>query len=486
MFRRWPPLLLACSLVFAFSHVVQAAEYVIITRESLAAEFQRLADYRTAHGLPAEVRTVESIDAQYPGGVDAAERVRLYLQDAYAQSGTLWVLLGGDAEVVPVRYARSSLYNLEEMILSDSYFMCLDGTWNADGDAFFGEIEDEVDLAPELFIGRAPVSDALEVHLFVDKTIVYENQTPGSAYPNSALFMAERIFQNLHGAELAEPAIDALPPFFEVVRLYEEAKNWPGALPLNRAAAIDAMNQGFGIVQHIGHSEEDYWSLGDDVLTPADVDQLTNGPLYSVVYTFNSESAAFDVDDAMGEHWLTSPQGGAVALIGSSAYIYINAWRDIEAEWLRLVFEDSVPALGVVSALARLPFVQLGQSESAFRQTLFSFTLLGDPALELRGAGTTGVAGDGAPAHPLELSVSPNPFTASTSIALDTGAGDAVRVGIYDAAGRLVRDLAQGVRGRAVIRWDGKAQSGDLAPGVYFLRLDSAAGTATHKLVRVR
>lgn len=82
----------------------QAVEYVIITNQTLAEGFQEIADWKTRKGVPAVVRTVEWIYSHYPG-VDQAEKVRNFIIDAYQNWGTQYFMLGGDSDVVPIRYA---------------------------------------------------------------------------------------------------------------------------------------------------------------------------------------------------------------------------------------------------------------------------------------------------------------------------------------------------------------------------------------------
>ncbi|MBN2564973.1 MAG: hypothetical protein JXB46_04615, partial [Candidatus Eisenbacteria bacterium] len=77
-------------------------EYLIVTSDELEPYFQPLADWKTQKGVPAAIRTVSWIEANYPGGCDTAERIRLFLKDAYASWGTTYVLLGGDTQIVPV------------------------------------------------------------------------------------------------------------------------------------------------------------------------------------------------------------------------------------------------------------------------------------------------------------------------------------------------------------------------------------------------
>lgn len=88
------------------------------------------------------------------------------------------------------------------------------------------------------------------------------------------------------------------------------------------------------------------------------------------------------------------------------------------------------------------------------------------------------------------LGVTPNPVTTSATIRFELGTGGgAVRVGIFDAGGRRVRTLAGGAFAPGVhaVAWDGRDESGgESARGVYFARIETAAGTATRKLVVAR
>ncbi|MCE9626771.1 MAG: hypothetical protein K8R56_02505, partial [Candidatus Eisenbacteria bacterium] len=89
-------------------------QYVIITNDAMAPTFQQLADWKTQSGVPAVVRTLSFIRQQYPIGADDAERIRLFIRDAYSRWGVKWVLLGGDTDIIPERLAFNvSFYQLE-------------------------------------------------------------------------------------------------------------------------------------------------------------------------------------------------------------------------------------------------------------------------------------------------------------------------------------------------------------------------------------
>ena len=85
--------------------------------------------------------TTDFIVANYRNGADIQETIRLFLQDAYAKWGTEYVLLGGDTDVLPARYVINTFYPTysQTSIPVDLYYAALDGNWNANGNAFFGE-----------------------------------------------------------------------------------------------------------------------------------------------------------------------------------------------------------------------------------------------------------------------------------------------------------------------------------------------------------
>lgn len=77
----------------------------------------------------------------------------------------------------------------------------------------------------------------------------------------------------------------------------------------------------------------------------------------------------------------------------------------------------------------------------------------------------------------------PNPFTGAVAFTLPEGVA-VERLEILDISGRLVRHWQAPLRGP--VAWDGADDAGaQAAPGVYFARLISSAGTANRRLVRI-
>ncbi len=189
-------------------------EYVIVSPddEEMVAEWQRLADWKTACGHPAVVRTVSWIADAYPTGSDLAESIRMFLHDCYVHWGLRWALLGGDTDTVPCRYARSWFYNPSNSdegtdVACDFYYASLEGTWDYDADGIFGESfraetqpggpqeGDKVDFSPEIHVGRISARSAQEVEDYLDKYFIYV-QTPGDEYLDRILMLGEVLFHS--------------------------------------------------------------------------------------------------------------------------------------------------------------------------------------------------------------------------------------------------------------------------------------------------
>ena len=146
-------------------------EYVVVTGAGLDTVFQRLADWKTAKGVPAVVRTMDWVYAYYTGR-DQAEQLRNYLK-TLPDSGVKYVLLGGDVDVVPFRkaFAMASEWGAdprEDSLPCDLYFADLQGSWDANNNNVFGEVDDSVNLYADLSVGRAPVNSVAQAQIFDD------------------------------------------------------------------------------------------------------------------------------------------------------------------------------------------------------------------------------------------------------------------------------------------------------------------------------
>jgi chitodextrinase len=368
-------------------------EYLIVTGEALSAEYQRLADWKTRKGIRTVVRTTEWIQNNCRQGVDLAETIRFFLRDAFELWGTRWVLLGGDTDVIPARYAYSTYLNGQvNYVAADLYFACLDGSWNADHDAKWGEVNvDDTDLYAELYVGRLPTASVSDAAVMIDKIMTYESAAD-RGYTDRVSLLAEVLFPAdwnegesiaLNGAELSESLYVStfLGRPLQVTRSYESYNLYAGSVPLTRQATIDSMNAGPGIVNHIGHGYRFNISCGDVSLVTTDADALTNGDRLFTLFMVDCNVSQFDYS-CLAEHFMRNPDGGAVATIGASHKEFPIVDSYYMNDFYRLVFEDRAVRIGEAFARSRLsqtPWAESGNNSDLW--THYVYTLLADPEL---------------------------------------------------------------------------------------------------------
>ncbi|MBE0567099.1 MAG: VCBS repeat-containing protein [Krumholzibacteria bacterium] len=380
-----------------------AVSYVIITDQAMAPEFQRLADHKTARGLPTVVVTRAFIAANYRNGADIQETMRMFIRDAYERWGTEFVLMGGDSDVLPPRYVNNSLYPAggSTDIPVELYFQCLDGNWNANGNGRYGEpgstnvVSDEADFAEEVYLGRAPVSTPQAAAVFVDKVIAYERAAAGAGWPNRVLFAAEVLFPDpwspgdgisLDGSDYPQQQVNnSIIPCtdMEYLRMYETFDRNVGDVLLNKQVFTNALNTAqYGIVNQIGHGYYYNMSLGSTNFINSDADALVNGDHVFMLYALNCASAAFDYSCLM-ERFLQNPNGGAVSAIGAVRAAFPVTSNNYQQQFFSQLYCQPEHRQGALVALSRLPWLGATNLNYTDRWTFENYTLLGDPTMSL-------------------------------------------------------------------------------------------------------
>ncbi len=97
----------------------------------------------------------------------------------------VYVLLGTDDNTdsdtdIPVRMLHAPFLDWGKHYYQghtpgDLYYSCLDGAWKNQGDLYYGEPGSE-DIGWEVYTGRFPADDAIELKRIIDKTIQYSEE----------------------------------------------------------------------------------------------------------------------------------------------------------------------------------------------------------------------------------------------------------------------------------------------------------------------
>lgn len=374
----------ALSLLPAEEHL-----YVTITSDNLVASFQPLADWKLKKGLSAKIVKTSYIYANYTGK-DNQEKIRNFIIDAYQNWGTMWVLLGGDTDIVPTRkaFAFDCEYGdyEENYIPCDLYYSDLDGDWNADGDDIYGEVDDNIDMYPDVFVGRASVENSSEAIAFVNKVLTYEKSAP-NGHELNMLYLADVLWPDPYtNSGDGKDLIDSLfvPARFDpITKLYMHFGNE------NYTSVINALNKGQNIINHDGHAWYTVMVVGDGSLQIQDMDLLNNGPKYSILYSIGCWPAAFDYD-CIAEHFITNPNGGGVAFIGNSRYGWgspgnaVYGYSDrFDQQFFKHLFIDNIYHIGNAVSAAKSVYVPYSAQENVYRWCEYEVNLLGDPEMPI-------------------------------------------------------------------------------------------------------
>ncbi len=355
---------------------------LIVTSNALSRYWQPMINWKIHKGHRVALRTIEWIRTHYSGR-DDAEKLRNYLKSA-ADSGLIYLLLGGDTDVLPYRkaYAMNSYPQPQEgdTIPADLYFSDLDGTWDANGNSVFGEVGDSVDLWPDIFVGRAPVSTPQDVQVFVNKVITYESNSD-VAHLNRALFAASYLDDATDGGILKDMITERISDSVSVSHLYErDGMLTPGSF-------VGFVNYGYNLVNHNGHGNTWLMQAGSGYLSPSDFSNLSNAPQYvGVLYSLGCWVAAFDYD-CIAETFVKAENGGGF-FVGNSRYgWYIPGFSGygpadaMDIEFFDILINRRVADLGATVAATKVLFVPIANGANTYRWMIYTLNLLGDPDL---------------------------------------------------------------------------------------------------------
>jgi hypothetical protein len=492
--------------------------YVIVTTRALRPEFIRLAQAHTHDGLRAVVQTLESIRAGYPVAADDAERIRLFLQDAHRDWGLRWLLLGGDASVIPMRRVKLRLWYLNDLLWlpTDQYYSRLEGAGPAEGDSTWGGSSgDPADLSPILNVGRAPVRTAEEARRFVTKTLsgLEERRVPA----DRQVLLAAGIIPRGQYDILEDFGVDAeyLRPLFEsdprahVARLYKNWGRWPGSSPESRATLIDSLNRGYDIAVLSGAGGPGVFIAGSerekqDWFYSADAYALRNSHRLTRFAFLSAYTCAPDSGLSIGAALMNDPQGGAVAVLGPTLYMFTT---DMPFLFFFFTALSEGGAVTAGEALTRMEAQFVPECVPVIRNhamTSLGMVLFGDPALpwwsapapaepRLARGPAERASVQGAAMGGLALGA-PYPNPASTEVRLELSvpasfAGTPFEAAVFDLTGRKVRSLGRGElpAGRYALTWDLRSDRGEaVRAGLYFIRSTVGGEIQTRRVVVAR
>lgn len=327
----------------AVSSGEQSFELIIVAPEEFTTELERLATHKQDLGISTNIVTIENIiNGTYnqSQGYDDAEQLKYFLDHAYKQWNTRYVLLAGGKDRIPVRYSHINIENdtngilhhyrfidqnpifsflsayISDLYYADLYFQntsfC---SWDSNNNHIYGEknmtaLIDTVDLYPDIAIGRLLCNTTEDLSIVINKILTYETNNDntawfqnmvlcgGDTHPTFSDLMVKLLLgeeKNLsiaYEGEYMGNQVETMLPSFITTKVYASGFLNHNSLPLTKENMQNSINQGCGFLFLAGHGYPEAWGthpptlfgklwLPKPLLRPSfysisDVNQLTN------------------------------------------------------------------------------------------------------------------------------------------------------------------------------------------------------------------
>jgi len=387
--------------------------HIIITADSLLNAFDTLAGWKIQKGVRCEVISIDSIYANYSGSTNQL-KIKECIYDYYQNKGTQWVLLGGDCEIVPDQdcYVQNSPqgspgYLVSYYMPTDLFYACFDNQfdWNSDADTLVGEVGDNIDMAPEVILTRAPVKNIVDVNAVTAKTLSYEKDPPLNDFAEEMLLSGVKLFSYYSGISDAEIKTekmwtDYIEPYWDGrrVKFYDTNTDMFGGKDYDVVVNHfgDVFSQGYNFFNIHTHGSSIGWTMERQAaFCYYNADLFTNLNNQGIITTPACDVNAFDYyfSDCLSEGLYLSPTGGCVGFIGSSregfgtygtehgpSQLYVD-------NFYQYLFNGS-PAehsykFGAVMAQAKIHYIGASTEYNCYRWLQFALNTIGEPEFDV-------------------------------------------------------------------------------------------------------
>jgi hypothetical protein len=296
------------------------ADYIIVTVDSFAPAFSPLIAAYAAKGITVAIADISDVYNSFSSGVRDPESIRSLLRFLFSLSPLKpprYLLLGGDTthdldkkrqnrNIIPTHLSRVPGWGPSS---DDGYFTLV---W---GDDNF----------PDLFVGRFPAENRVEMKSLVDKSVGYLTQRSTGPWHDNLLLIGGResdftAFNDDAQSEVIGPKMNMYRLDADTAsRFFREV----GAAPQDIAGAINA---GVYAVNFNGHGGGNVWS-DNSFFGYSDLEKLYNGQWdksgrLPFVFSFTCLTGFFESAfyRSLGEEFVRLPKGGCVGFFGASAY----------------------------------------------------------------------------------------------------------------------------------------------------------------------
>jgi hypothetical protein len=342
-------------------------DFVIICPKDFEYDLTILAEHKEKYGIVTKIITLDEIfDGIYfqREGRDSPEQIKYFLKQAVENWDIKYVLIVGGKDEIPVRFIYIKYGTYSNNFISDLYYADIYNkngdfcSWDSNHNNIFGEVNDdliidEVDLYPDIFIGRILCRNRTEVQLIINKIINYENNAynsnwfkrlvlfGGDSQPSFLEFLLPLLCGKLgtiaFEGEYMGNKIAKLLNNFEPIKIYSSGFLNPTTTILTNDNVNTAINTGAGFVLFAGHGMPDrIWSflpfsvsMSDRIPRPSgytirEAKNLNNAEKLPVVLFCACSCGDFDnTTNPLAWEFMINENGGAISCIANTNPSYL-------------------------------------------------------------------------------------------------------------------------------------------------------------------
>ena len=413
-------------------------KFVIITPGKYNSELFEFVNHKIDRGITTKLVTLNEVYSGYyfpVEGEDDIEKIKYFIKNTIDNWGTTDVMLIGGIEDFPARETHIKLEDEEEgnhdeeIFVSDLYYADIyqEGgvfcSWDSNDNNVYGEYNwgesgnyDEMDLFPDVRIGRLAATTSTELSTILNKIINYENNKAytknwfneivvigGDSAPNDQELTEEPDVDE--GELVNQEILDIMDGFIPDI-IWDSNNKLSGRFP--NPTGVDnidnAINEGCGFVDWSGHGSPTVWTtyphnVNRQILpTPNPPglyfnyynSDLTNGDELPIVMCGGCSLGKYQADDeCFAWTYLTNPNGGGIASFGATGlgYIYIGKYVTyglVEGFMINLyeAYDDGAITLGEMWNNAVNRYMPSELIDADYK-TLTELHMFGDPTLAI-------------------------------------------------------------------------------------------------------
>lgn len=390
-------------------HTDKEVDMVIIIPSSrkLLAQARRLAQFHEEHdALRVRIVAADELYNEFSSGTPDANAYRRYLKMLYdrAQSSDdapKYILLFGpcvwDNRMLTnecknlnhddflLAYESENAFNAINCYVDDGFFTYLD---DGEGTNLSSSNDNKLDMG-DVAVGRLPAYSEEDAKVMVDKTINYvENHNAGD-WENTIMVMGDDGNDNIHMRDADEMAtlLQTMRPAYNVRKVMWDAYNEVTSATGNTYPEVtDILKRqqakGALIMDYYGHGSANQVAH-ERILTLDDFKAFNNKNLPLWVFAACDIMAFDGVEDNIGVTAMTNPNGGAVAVFGTTRTVYENYNHILNKAFMKYVLSTvngKPTTIGEAQRLAKNEVIRLGSDPTVNK---LQYSLLGDPAIAL-------------------------------------------------------------------------------------------------------